>query len=460
MAGLLSTPRQKHSSGATLQDLDAGALASNRLDAILKKDSPLMQTSQTKGLQLANQRGLLNSSIAAETGTKAMIDSATPIAQMDAGNTLTQSLENQRGINNFNMEAKRQAFLASENALDRSHGLTMQRNDQTWQSGENQLNRGHDIALQGNDQGWRSGENALNRGHDLSLQRNQFGQDYRMQNNEFNWRTGESALDREQQRWLQENQNQFARDMNQYEWQNRLNLQDDSQAHDKDILGQQQDYESGENQAQRDFLSGENRLDRLFQSAERQDTQDYLTGEREATQDYNSNEAALDRAHSFDFLNAQTKNQLTLQNDSQAWQKAMQDNQNLHAIDMFDKGASHDEAMANLNGAIESGLISQQVGANIQGMLITSLNNIEDDFRNQAFSIMNNPNMDEATKDQFMTDLYGAWQDPETGESVSAGTEGAVRVKGMIDYAIEDAYTLHNAAPQLAHDWGLVAGGN
>ncbi|MDV7394716.1 hypothetical protein RZS08_25250, partial [Arthrospira platensis SPKY1] len=55
-----------------------------RLANILATDSPLMQRAATQGMQFANSRGLLNSTIAAGAAQGEMIDRATPIAQQDA----------------------------------------------------------------------------------------------------------------------------------------------------------------------------------------------------------------------------------------------------------------------------------------------------------------------------------------------------------------------------------------
>ena len=63
-------------------DLDT---AQGQLGSMLDSDSPLMKRAETKGKQFANQRGLLNSSMAAGAAQGAMIDRATPIAQQDAG---------------------------------------------------------------------------------------------------------------------------------------------------------------------------------------------------------------------------------------------------------------------------------------------------------------------------------------------------------------------------------------
>ena len=58
--------------------------AQYQLNQILDPNSPLMQRARTQGMQFANQRGLLNSSLAAQAAQTAMLDSAVPLAQQDA----------------------------------------------------------------------------------------------------------------------------------------------------------------------------------------------------------------------------------------------------------------------------------------------------------------------------------------------------------------------------------------
>jgi hypothetical protein len=60
------------------------------VDALIAKDSPLMQRAAARGTQIAAQRGVTNSSLAAGTSMSAVLDAATPIATADA------NLANQR----------------------------------------------------------------------------------------------------------------------------------------------------------------------------------------------------------------------------------------------------------------------------------------------------------------------------------------------------------------------------
>ena len=70
---------------------------SNRLQRILAQDSPLLQQARTRGLQAANQRGLLNSSLGIQAAEAAMIDQAMVIARQEAQQA-AQANQQMRGI--------------------------------------------------------------------------------------------------------------------------------------------------------------------------------------------------------------------------------------------------------------------------------------------------------------------------------------------------------------------------
>jgi hypothetical protein len=55
-----------------------------KVSEITAKNSPLMQQARTAGVQYANKRGLLNSSLAGEAAQEAVIKTATPIASQDS----------------------------------------------------------------------------------------------------------------------------------------------------------------------------------------------------------------------------------------------------------------------------------------------------------------------------------------------------------------------------------------
>lgn len=65
-----------------------------QLDTVLGSGSPVLQRAQSQALDTANSRGLLNSTMAAQAGTAAMIDAATPIAAADANTYATAGAQN------------------------------------------------------------------------------------------------------------------------------------------------------------------------------------------------------------------------------------------------------------------------------------------------------------------------------------------------------------------------------
>ncbi|OBX02200.1 hypothetical protein [Gallibacterium genomosp. 1] len=101
----------------------------------LASNSLLMQSAAQKGQRYAAARGLQNSTVGAEASQRAMIDAATPIAQIDTQNQFVAQQagldrEHQRGmtqlqadLNYSNQSRLNQAqnqFAASQAALDRS----------------------------------------------------------------------------------------------------------------------------------------------------------------------------------------------------------------------------------------------------------------------------------------------------------------------------------------------------
>jgi hypothetical protein len=83
-----------------------------RVSDILSAESPLMKRAASQGQMLANRRGLLNSSVAAEAAQAAMIDAAVPIASADA------TMDNQRFLQQqdiANQRTMQQADIASRN---------------------------------------------------------------------------------------------------------------------------------------------------------------------------------------------------------------------------------------------------------------------------------------------------------------------------------------------------------
>lgn len=76
---------------------------SGQLNSIISQDNPLMQTAKTQAMQQANDRGLINSTMAGQAGQQAVIQTALPIAQADAQVNATNAQWNADSANKTSM---------------------------------------------------------------------------------------------------------------------------------------------------------------------------------------------------------------------------------------------------------------------------------------------------------------------------------------------------------------------
>jgi hypothetical protein len=112
--------------GGNMPQVDPAALANQYMTSLLGADSPYIQSARQAGLEAANSRGLLNSSIAAGTSQRAAVDAAMPMFQQAYG------LNAQREQNTFN------------GALQRTQlgmGLLGQRENNAFQGNQADLQR-------------------------------------------------------------------------------------------------------------------------------------------------------------------------------------------------------------------------------------------------------------------------------------------------------------------------------
>ena len=114
------------------------ATVSGQMTGLLNQNSPYMQAATAGAMRTANQRGLLNSSIAAGEGQKAAIESSMPIAQQDAGfyqgihtqnaKTISDSfLNNQIGELDYNKSVTTSAQIGAQTAQDYAGKFALQK---------------------------------------------------------------------------------------------------------------------------------------------------------------------------------------------------------------------------------------------------------------------------------------------------------------------------------------------
>ena len=135
-----------------------------RMNQMMKQTNPYIQAAQTNAKQAAAASGLLNTSIAASAGLDAAIKSILPIAQQDAATLFTQSLENQKVVNEFLM----QSFLTRSQFKLEEFGLKVN----TYNQG---LQRAHEKSENSLQRWWSGEQNRMDR--ELSVWKSQFDAD-------------------------------------------------------------------------------------------------------------------------------------------------------------------------------------------------------------------------------------------------------------------------------------------
>lgn len=96
--------------GPVLRDVEKNELVQGQLETILSSDSPILQRARARAAELANERGLANSTFAAQAGESAVIDAAMPIATADASTYSRQGLVNQ-DVQNQMLAAERAGII-------------------------------------------------------------------------------------------------------------------------------------------------------------------------------------------------------------------------------------------------------------------------------------------------------------------------------------------------------------
>jgi len=150
-------------------------LVSNQLNGLLAGNSAYMQNARRSGMDMANSRGLLNSSMAAGNSQLAAINAGMPIAQADAGAYGAAAGQNLSALNTI--LANSQDNATSERNAAQAAGASIYNADQDYRLGMNTL-------------GYNGQQAGLNRGfQDYMAQ-----QGYRQQNQRDAFNLGGSLL--------------------------------------------------------------------------------------------------------------------------------------------------------------------------------------------------------------------------------------------------------------------------
>lgn len=85
---------------------EANSSTADNVNKLTATDSPFMAQAKARGIDTANQRGLLNSSIAVGASQKAAYDAALPIAQADANISAQKDISAQQFSQNKDLQSQ------------------------------------------------------------------------------------------------------------------------------------------------------------------------------------------------------------------------------------------------------------------------------------------------------------------------------------------------------------------
>lgn len=85
-----------------------------QVDRVTSQDSPLMRRAKAEGIQFANRRGLLNSSLAGQASQNAVLNYAVPLAAQASDQAFR-----------YGLQGREQDFQAGESELERQNRLTL-----------------------------------------------------------------------------------------------------------------------------------------------------------------------------------------------------------------------------------------------------------------------------------------------------------------------------------------------
>lgn len=173
-------------------------LMGQRLGALLDSNSRYMRSARNRGLEQAGSRGMLNSSMAAGNAQRAAIDAGAPIAAQEAGAFMQAASENQRWLNERQMEIDR---LAAAEANSRASGaeaaasaglrLQMQREQLAFEGEQRGLDRVQALYEADQQLGNQMALGEANFGWDLGRDAFQFGNEDFRANRDFGFRGAE-----------------------------------------------------------------------------------------------------------------------------------------------------------------------------------------------------------------------------------------------------------------------------
>ncbi|MEB5773116.1 hypothetical protein MXE95_03175 [Aeromonas caviae] len=313
-------------------------------------------------------------------------------AMVDAALPIAQ--QNAQQANSRFMQDDSQAFTAGESAKDRSQQLTMQKNDFSNQTNQAKLNasltEARDKLLYQQQLGTLSAEGAQ-RLKELDAQlKNQMT----LNNQQNQFTAGQSALDRQQQLTMQGND---------YTNQSKLNTQQAQLQQRRDQLLYQQNLGTLDKQGQLELqqlnaqLKNQTTLNnqQFGQQKELNQQQAYLQAERDTLLN-KFQQGVLDKEgqQRLKELDTQLKNQMTLNNQQNQWNSAEAQKDRQQQLTVLEKQFGQ-----------ETSQLAQQVAANTHGMYLSAIDTAMSSYNERYAALMADSTIKTADKTTMLKNM-------------------------------------------------------
>lgn len=129
--------------GAAYNPEDVGDQAAR----LMSQDSPLMQKARASGMQYANQRGLLNSSLAGAAAQSAVLDQVIPMASQSAGQAFERGQQGREFAFRSSEAEKERGFTAEQAGLEREFKSAETEKQRLFEAAEAALERDFKMSL-------------------------------------------------------------------------------------------------------------------------------------------------------------------------------------------------------------------------------------------------------------------------------------------------------------------------
>lgn len=419
------TAAERYKIDPAVQDYDESKGVAGRVNQIAGSGSPLMQLAETKGNQLAAQRGLTGSSLGIEAAQKSVLEAATPIATADASLFNNQALANQNAKNVASQSNQASGTTLANTALNQEGQSAMQ--DKSLMESARQFNaaqtqqQGQFTAAQ-EQQAKQFGITAGMTKEQIDNQVQQFGQQMGMTQQQIDVQKAQFASSQAQQAQqfgVQAGQTQQQIDAQKAQFGITAGMTQQQIANQVQQFGQQMgmtQQQIDNQKAQFGVTSGQTQV-QLQQAQQQIDNQkaQFAAQLGMSVQDLDLRRDTLD-ANQQQFLKTLDQQQAQLAEQSRQFNASQASNQSMFQQELAQKGAQFGQtleqqkmlAQMDVTSREKIAVIEAQFKTDIQGSV--NISNAWGTMMQSIGNIQNNPNLEAGAKQTLVQNTLDSFQ--------------------------------------------------